>query len=322
MRTSVFVSGLASLLFACGGTSDPADPGDDDPGPSDLTEKTPAFTIESSDITVMPGEEFTKCFYFTTPNTEKVVVHKWESNMTPGSHHMIMFRSISGNQPADGTVDDCNGDVAIPIYGTQIAHEEINFPDDDGHGQPLAQELFQTKGYFQMHYFNSGEEPVVAKVSVSAYALIPELAQSVGNYTKTDLVATYNNDIRIEPHAMNKVVTATCPAPGDSQIWQMSTHSHKQSMHTEVKDGAAMVFQSDDWEHPGDRRWSAPDFHTFASGEMTWSCTYTNLGENMDRTITAGQSAQTDEMCMMTGYYFPASGPRGCFMNNGNCTCL
>ena len=24
----------------------------------------------------------------------------------------------------------------------------------------------------------------------------------------------------------------------------------------------------------------------------------------------------------LTGYYFPASGPRGCFMNNGSCTCL
>jgi len=317
MRSSfVFVS--ASLLAACGGT-DPAG-GDDQPDPS-IVETDPAFTIESSDITVMPGEEFTKCFYFTTPNTDKVVVHKWVSDMSEGSHHMIMFRSISGNQPADGTIDDCNGDVAIPIYGTQIPHEEVQFPDDDGHGQPLAQELFQTKGYFQMHYFNSTEAPLVAKVSVSAYALIPELAEHVGNYTKTDLVATYNNDIAIPPHAMDLTVTATCPAI-DGQIWQMSTHSHKQSMRTRVSDGGTMVFESTDWEHPGDRRWSAPDFHTFASGQMTWECTYTNLGDNQDRTVRAGSSAKTDEMCMMTGYYFPASGPRGCFMNNGSCTCL
>ena len=321
MRTSVFVSGLASLLFACGGT-DPAAGDDDGGGDESLTEKDPAFTIESNELTVMPGEEFTKCFYFTTPNTDKVVVHKWESVMTPGSHHMIMFRSISGNQPADGTIDDCNGDVAIPIYGTQVPHEEILFPDDDGNGQPLAQELFQTKGYFQMHYFNSGEEPVQAKVTVSAYALIPELAEHVSSYTKTDLVATYNNDIAIPPHAMDLNVKATCPAPADAQIWQVSTHSHKQSMTTKISDGNEMVFESSDWEHPGDRRWSAPDFHTFKSGQMTWECTYTNLGDNQDRTVRAGSSAKTDEMCMMTGYYFPASGPRGCFMNNGSCTCL
>ncbi len=318
MRTSVFVSGLASLLFACGGT-DPA--GDDDQPDPSIIEDEPAFTIESSDITVEPGQEFTKCFYFTTPNTDKVVVAKWVSDMTPGSHHMIMFRSL-GDQPPDGTVDDCDSGVAIPMYGTQVPHEEIQFPDDDGFGQPLGQEVFQTKGYFQMHYFNATDTAVVAKVKVSAFALIPEIAQSVGNYTKTDLVATYNNDIAIAPHAMNVTVSATCPAIADTNIWQMSTHSHKQSVATKISDGDTMVFESTDWEHPGDRRWSAPEFHQFQSGQMTWECTYTNLGENADRTITAGQSAKTDEMCMMTGYYFPASGPRGCFMNNGSCTCL
>jgi hypothetical protein len=313
MRSSAFV--FASLLIACGGTEG----GDDDAPP--ITEDEPAFTIVSSDITVMPGEEFTKCFYFTTPNTDKVVVHKWVSDMTPGSHHMIMFRTLTGDQPADGTVDDCSGSTAVPIYGTQIPHEEIEFPDDDGFGKPLAQELFQTRGYFQMHYFNPGDEPLLAKVTVSAYALIPELAKNVGNYTKTDLVATYNNDIAIPPNAMNLTISATCPAI-DGNIWQMSTHSHKQSMTTRVSEGGTMIFESADWEHPGDRRWSAPDFHRFETGQMTWECTYTNLGDNASRTIRAGQSAATDEMCMMTGYYFPATGPKGCVMDSGDCTCF
>ncbi|MBA2543919.1 MAG: hypothetical protein H0V17_30025, partial [Deltaproteobacteria bacterium] len=126
MRSSAFV--FASLLIACGGT----EAGDDDIGP--ITEDEPVFTIVSSDITVMPGEEFTKCFYFTTPNTDKVVINKWVSDMTPGSHHMIMFRTITGDQPADGTVDDCSGSVAVPIYGTQLPHEEVAFPSDDGKG--------------------------------------------------------------------------------------------------------------------------------------------------------------------------------------------
>jgi hypothetical protein len=242
--------------------------------------------------------------------------------MTAGSHHMIMFRTLTGDQPADGTVDDCSGAIAVPIYGTQIPHEEVQFPDDDGHGQPLGQELFKTQGYFQMHYFNTSDEPVQAKVKVSAFALIPEIAESVGNYTKTDLVATYNNDITIPPHAMDLTLTATCPAIADTNIWQMSTHSHKQSVATKITDGSTMVFESTDWEHPGDRRWSAPEFHQFQSGSMTWECTYTNMGDNQDRTIRAGQSAVTDEMCMMTGYYFPSSGPRGCFMDGGSCTCL
>ncbi len=317
MRTSALL--FASVVVACGGT----DPAGDDDGPDEsIVETEPSFTIESSEVTVMPGQEFTKCFYFTTSNTEKAVIAKWVSDMTPGSHHMIMYRSLSGNQPPDGTVDDCTGDIALPVYGTQIPHQELLFPDDDGFGQPLGQEVFQIKGHFEMHYFNATEEPVVAKVTVSAYALIPEIAASVGNYTTTDLVATYNNDISIPPNAMNHKVIATCPAIADVNIWQMSTHSHKQAVATTITDGSTMVFESLDWEKPGERRWSAPEFHTFSSGDMTWECTYTNLGENKDLTIRAGQSAKTDEMCMMTGYYFPATGPRGCVMDSGSCSCL
>lgn len=316
MRTSAYVSGLASLLIACGGVSDPTDI--EDPP---IVEDEPAFSITSSEITVMPGEEFTKCFYFTTPNTEKVAVHKWVSDMTPGSHHMIMYRTLQGEQPPDGTVDDCPGGFAVPVYGTQIPHEEIEFPADDGFGKPLAQELFQTKGYFEMHYFNPTDAPLHATVTVSAYALLPEIAKNVGNYTKTDLVATYNNDIVIPPNAMDLTISATCNAI-DANIWMMSTHSHKQSVATKVTDGSTMVFESTDWEHPGNRRWAAPEFHRFDSGEMTWSCTYTNMGDNAGRVVTSGSSAKTDEMCMMTGYYFPASGPKGCIMDSGQCQCI
>jgi hypothetical protein len=49
---------------------------------------------------------------------------------------------------------------------------------------------------------------------------------------------------------------------------------------------------------------------------------YNNTGDNAGRTITSGQSAKTHEMCMATGYYSPALGPKGCLMNDGECTCL
>jgi len=314
--TFVFVSGL-SLMFGlgCGGTS----AGDDG---GDITETDPAFVITSSEFVVQPGEEFTKCFYFTMPNTEKAVIHKWVSDLSPGSHHMIMFRTLTGDQPADGTVDDCTQGVSVPIYGTQIQHEEVAFPDDDGFGRPLAQEIQPgTQGYFQMHYFNATDTAVTAHVTVSAYALLPEIAEHVGNYTKVDLFGTYNNDISIPPHAVNLTISATCPVV-DANFFQMSSHSHKQSVGTAIKEGTgAMVVESSDWEHPAIERWDSPFYH-FDSGNLTWECTYTNLGDNQDRTVRSGQSAATDEMCMAIGYYFPASGPKGCVMDGGQCQCL
>ena len=250
---------------------------------SDGPQSTSAFKVSSSPFELLPGTEVTKCFYFHTPNTEALQINKWVSDMTPGSHHMIVFASL-GTQPADGVVDDCDGaDIPVPIYGTQIPHEVLQFPIDDGFGKPLAQQLEpNTAGFFQMHY---------------------------------------NNDIAIPPNAIDYKVSATCDI-FDKKFWQMSSHSHKQSMTTTIKDGDNVVFTSDDWEHPGVESWDAPTYYQFQGTSLTWECTYNNTGDNKDRTVTSGQSARTDEMCMATGYFFPAAGPRGCFMNNGQCQCL
>src|SRR3954452_2699697 len=117
MRSVILSVASLSLVGACGMSNEAGD--------DDILDPNPAFEIHSSDITVQPGEEFTKCFYFTMPNTEKLAVHKWVSDLSPGSHHMIMFRTLTGGQPADGTIDDCSGSAAIPIFATQVQHEDI-----------------------------------------------------------------------------------------------------------------------------------------------------------------------------------------------------
>lgn len=277
-----------------------------------------AFKIVSSDVTLAPGEEATKCFYFRTPNTEILHVHKWVSDMTPGSHHMIYFQTLNGTQPPDGTVDDCeNAGTPLPVYGAQVPHQEADFPLDDV-GVQLAQVVVPSSaGYFQMHYVNATDAPLTTHVELSAYALPP-----TQSFTRTDLFGTYNADIAIPPHATNFKVSATCDVTEGVKFWSMSTHAHKQAAVTTVKDSAATtLFTSTDWEHPGEQEWTAPEFYTF-SGQLTWECTYNNLGDNAASTIVDGQSARTNEMCMATGYYFPAAGPRGCVMSGGQCQCV
>jgi hypothetical protein len=271
---------------------------------------------------LQPGQEITKCFYFHTPNTEDAVVNKWVSDMTPGSHHMIVFTSLdfTSTQPPDGTIDDCSGGggIPLPLYGAQTPHQEVVMPTDDGFGKPLAQLISaNTAGYIQMHYLNTGDEALTVHVALSAYGL-----PATTEYTRTDMFATYNADISIPPGATNYTVSATCDV-FDKKFWQMSSHSHKQSVATAVMDGSNMLFQSTDWEHPGERKWDVADpYYQFQNPQITWSCTYDNTGTNASRTITDGQSAQTNEMCMATAYYFPANGAKGCVMSGGKCTCL
>lgn len=278
----------------------------------------PAIKVQSSDVTVMPGEETTKCFYFHTTNTKPIAVNRWVSDMTPGSHHMILF--VGGPEHADGLAeDDCSFNFAKGlsqpswVFASQTAHSEQLLPVDDGAGKPLAQVIQPNSvAAFQMHYLNSTDVPLTAHNDLEAYAL-PETTE----FTQTAPYVTYNFDISIGPGAIGTTATATCPAPS-GKFWQMSTHAHKQAVATEVKDGDTMLFQSTDWEHPGRALWDSTPFYTSQSGKISWTCTYNNTGTNKDNTVVQGQSAATNEMCMAVGYYFPATGTQICPANYTN----
>ncbi|HEX6838962.1 MAG TPA: hypothetical protein VF334_20430, partial [Polyangia bacterium] len=253
---------------------------------------TPAFEITSSDIMLTSGQEVTYCYYFHTPNTQTLAINKWVSAMTPGSHHMIMFLSPGGSQPADGTIDqNCGGmgggigNVPVWTYATQTENQEEDLPSDDGAGKPLAQNIApNSAGYFQMHYLNATPNTLTAHVDLKAYAL-----PAGTSYTETEAYITYNNDISIPPNATNFVVSASCALPSGVKFWTMSTHSHKQSIATQVSDGSSMIFSSTDWQHPGAQNWNAPSFYTFSSPMLSWQCKYDNTGSNSGSTVVAGQ---------------------------------
>ena len=280
-----------------------------------------AFSIQSKDVTIAPGEEVTYCYYFTTPNDSKLVIKKWTSDMTEGSHHMIMFNGTSG-QPADGTLDpsgDCGGggalSVPIWVYAAQTPHGELPMPADDGTGKPLGMEVQpHQKAYFQMHYLNSTDDPITAHVTLNAYAY-----DEGTQYTPTAAYITYNANINIPKDTAGVEETETCNVPQNVKFWTVSTHSHKQSVMTEIKDGQNMVFHSegaDAWEHPGAKTWDTTPFYTFASNKLTYTCRYDNVGPNT-MPIEDGPSAQVDEMCMATGYMFPATAAKFCYTNQG-----
>lgn len=87
-------------------------------------------------------------------------------------------------------------------------------------------------------------------------------------------------------------------------------HTHKQAVHTAVKDGATPVFESTDWENPGATTFAGPSFYSFSNAGLTYECTYDNPGTNV---IQTGPSAATDELCIAVGYFFPATKSVFCF---------
>jgi hypothetical protein len=332
MRTSTIL--FASILALVGCQKSDGNNGDDDApdangsGSGSGTDPGAAFTIQSTDITIAAGDEETYCYWFKTPNTSAIAVNKWVSDMTPGSHHMIFFAggTFPSNLP-NGGVDMSNscgfsasgGTNNQPqwTFASQSQHLEEDLPADDGGGKPVAQ-LIQpgTVGAFQMHYLNATDGPLTVHVRLSAFALPDAIA-----YTRTDAYVTYQYQISIPPGATGVKVPGSCMVPPGVKFWTVSTHAHKQAVDTEVSDGSTMLFDATDWEHPGSHNWMSTPFYTF-TGNLNWQCTYDNTGDNKSSTIMQGQSAQTNEMCMATGYFFPATGPKFCVAFGAtSCSC-
>lgn len=334
MRTSTILLASILALVGCqksdGGNGDGTDAGNGSgSGSGSGTDPGAAFTVQSTDAVIPAGSEVTYCYWFKTPNTTAIAVNKWVADMTPGSHHMIFFAggSFPASAPNGGleTKNDCglgtgNG-VNQPawVFASQTQHLEEDLPADDGAGKPLAQVIQPgTVGAFQMHYLNSTDSDLTVHVKLSAFALADGAA-----YTRTDPYITYNYDISIGPGLTGVQATASCPTPTGQKFWTMSTHAHKQAVDTKISDSNGMIFESTDWEHPGDKTWNTMPFYT-VNGMLTWTCTYNNTGDNAGTTVVQGTSAATQEMCMATGYTFPSTKATFCVSGQqfGGCRCL
>jgi hypothetical protein len=307
---------LIPLTVACG---DDDDDGDDDAPTIDggsLPDSavsgdaggiTSGFFLKTPDITVKPGEERTYCWYTTMKLDRDLGVKHWASHMSEGSHHMIVYFTDQAEKP-DGTIDEAcgglGGGVNIPVwtYSAQNVDAEMKIPDGVGMMVPKNQAL-----YIQMHYLNTTDADLKVHVELTAQAY-----EAGVEYIPAAAYVTYNTQINLKDGDENKTFGGTCPVPAGAKFFTLSTHAHKQATHTQVEDAVApaakMVFQSDNWEHPGTTDWLNNNY-TFESNKLKYSCTYTN---HSGHDITEGQSAQTDEMCMAVGYFYPATKHKFC----------
>lgn len=306
-RTAFYASVLSLLLLAgCSDNGKAATSDDDDDGGTpvgDLPLPDQGFQILTPDIEIAPGQEITYCYYLQMPTTSEAGVRRWQSKMTPGSHHMILYFTQVELQPA-GTVtsDSCGSqgsasDLPVWTYSAQSPDNAAAMPDGVGMVVPAGQPAF-----IQMHYLNASETPITVHVTLNGETYDEEEA-----YTPAAAFVTYNTTISVPPNDVDSV-SGSCSVPAGAQFFAVSTHAHKQAILTRVSDGAAVVFESDDWEHPIGQTWESP-FYTFSSNALTYQCDYVNP---TDATINTGPSAETDEMCMAVGYFFPAESAKFC----------
>jgi hypothetical protein len=324
MRSSILIALSIPAAFAlagCGASSSaPASMGapspaptaaPDDAGPtSPLSAPTSGYQIVTPDYTIAAGGEKFFCYYTTLPAAATVGVTKYQSQLTPGSHHMILYATKTNIQP-DGTMVECNdglggaaftgsaGLSSIPVwaYSAQTPDAELDMPPGVGVVLGAKQPLI-----VNMHYLNATSAPLTVHVTLNIETLAPGVT-----YQPAASFVTYNTQIDIPAHG-TQTVGGSCPVPAGGQFFVMSTHSHSHTMTDTISDGTQNLVTTTDWSNPTKRTWDSP-FYTFASGKLTYACQYSN---DTDTAITVGNSAKTNEMCMAVGYLFPASSTTFC----------
>ena len=269
-------------------------------GDAGLLPPPQGFQIATPYVSVAPGEEVVYCYYFHMPNTSDVGVKEWDSQMSPGSHHLILYTSSTDEMPVGTMQKDCNGGGISDTwtYSSQSLTNSAAMPPSVGMTVPAGQPAF-----VQMHYINTTESTLMAHVVING-----QTYDTGVNYTEAAAFITYAYNISIPAHSPGSA-GGSCSTPAGAKFFAMSTHSHKDSIDTQVTDGSTMVFSSTNWADPGVTHWSEPNFYTFASGTLNFHCDYMN---NTDATIVQGPSAQVNEMCMAVGYFFPATMPVFC----------
>jgi hypothetical protein len=155
----------------------------------------------------------------------------------------------------------------------------------------------------QAHYLNTSLDQLDAKVTFTLHTMDPaDVEHEAGS------ILFSNFQLNIPPNS--KVTeTRSCPVANDtdmhvSLLW---SHMHRRAVRfvatTDDPSVDGTLYESDDWNEPKARDFAdGPPTIVHAGKHVTFSCDFDNT---TSMTFTYGPSADTNEMCILHGMYWP-----------------
>ena len=300
VKTLVARSALATCLgflaLACS-SSKPTDAGSTIPsGPT-------TFSLTS---TVAASSEAFKCTYVQMPAADGFIVGG-EHQYTPGSHHLLLYRTDLTAIPAGAaspSVGDCYANdqdymshIRGVVYPAATPTGSMKMPS--GVGLPYkANEIF----LFQVHYLNPKAETLNTEVHVHLDTQTTPVQQNAG------VLFFYDPFIYVPQGAQGKA-GQRCPIPKDITMFSEGSHYHARGVNYQAyldtpapaAPTTSPFYTSSDWESPVV---GADTIQIKAGSYLRYYCDYDNTKGTQN--FIQGQSAATNEMCMFIGLYYPA----------------
>jgi hypothetical protein len=254
------------------------------------------YTFQTGNFSVPPGGEVYKCQDFTNPFGKDIGILQMQTALTPGSHHMFAFVMPSGQLSLMGSLQDCpSGGVEFHDYLTTTGSPTttVNYPAGVGRVFASGNGL-----RLNVHLINTDVAPknasIMFKVVYTDPATLKQKAASI-----------FLNQVGLSVAAGMSTHSKSYSLTQD--IWLMgdASHMHKRGVHFVAKASSGqMLYDGTEWAEPKQQTFD-PALHLTSGTQISWACTYNN---DTGKTLTFGESASANEMCIFVGEFYNPSG--------------
>ena len=265
-------------------------------------------TLTMDSFMVPPGGEVYYCQNFANPfGAMDAEVSEFESHMTTGSHHMLLFYETMGgpNYLASGqsALEKCSGlEFAATPYGSQTQDDSLTFPPGVAALVPGSNSL-----RIQSHYLNTTMNTLTANVEVTFH-----LAAKGSVQNQAGVLFVVDPNFAVLPNS-SAVVVDDCTLPQDMTLMRASSHMHRHGTNFVATIAGNQVYQTTAWSDPKPAVFAPPEV-LHAGDPLHFECSFTNTGTT---TLTFGESALTNEMCIFTGSFYPTPPGMATIQANG-----
>jgi hypothetical protein len=293
-------------------------------GPHDLAH-TP---VSIGPIPLRAGQETTQCIVAKLPSAVDVDVVEIDATLAPGSHHLIVYKSMSTTESL--TPSGCTAFQGVltgdqPIFIAQSENSVLKLPSGVAWHLPAHQMLL-----LEAHYLNATANAIEGKGSVTFVPGTPGTT-----YQQADLMFCGS----VSQLGGGAGFLGNCPAgkglpPGQVtsldpnfydggqgvdftqlKVFGLTGHQHRHGSDFKIWKTTAgtdpstltPIYESTQWDNAPLADFDDAHLVSFQPGEgLMWQCTYDTTMESQN--ICFGESALTQEMCFFWAYYYPSVG--------------
>ncbi len=267
--------------------------------------------------TLAPGEENTQCIQVRLKNMDVLRAHQIHNVLSPGSHHMIVYRTTDtvekltpyDCQPFVDTLDPSKGS---PLMITQKHDDTLTLPDSVAFSLESNQMI-----RLEVHFINATADAL----DMQATTTFVPIADKDFKW-EADFLFLGNPDIDIPASSSHTLGPVFLPLGkllpdlvGEAKFFAITGHEHQWGTGVKVdlvkdeNDPGISVYDPPNWSWSEPETVKAdPEFTIEAGGGFRFSCSWDNKSPDP---VKFGESAN-DEMCFFWAYYYPSKGAHVC----------